>query len=97
MPEVQYSKRAESDLDKIATFTRKRWGQRQADVYFNGLAEIFEKLAQRPSMGRTYSNRYHEWHRFEHLSHVILYLPLPSGVRIQRVMHYRRKIQGADG
>lgn len=64
MAEVQYSKLAVSDLDKISSFTRERWGQTQAEVYFNGLVDIFEKLAQRPSMGRTYSERYPKWHRF---------------------------------
>ncbi len=55
--DVEYSRQALSDLDKIATFTRKRWGQNQAEAYFNGLVDIFEKLAQHPSMGRTYSKR----------------------------------------
>jgi toxin ParE1/3/4 len=96
MPELQYSQQSEVDLDRIATFTRKRWGQSQADAYFNGLAEIFEKLAQSPSMGRTYSRRFSKWRRFEHQSHVILHQPIPSGIRIQRVMHNRRKIQGAN-
>ena len=96
MPEVQYSSQAETDLDDIATFTRQQWGQSQADSYFSSLVDTFETLARSPLIGRSYSDRYRNWRRFEHQSHVILYLPIPSGIRIQRLMHNRRKLQGAD-
>ena len=96
MPEVQYSAQAEADLDDIATFTRQKWGQSQADAYFNSLVDTFGTLAHSPLIGRPYSDSHPNWRRFEHQSHVILYLPIPSGIRIQRVIHHRRKLQSAD-
>ena len=58
MPAVQYSSRAEADLDDIATVTREKWGHRQADAYFSSLVDTFETLARSPLIGRSYSDRY---------------------------------------
>lgn len=90
-PEVQYTSQAEADLDDIASFTRQKWGQSHAKFYFSFLVETFATLAETPLTGTPYSDAHPNWHRLEHQSHVILYVPTDSGVRIQRVLHNRRK------
>jgi toxin ParE1/3/4 len=90
-PEVQYSAQAEADLDDIASFTRQKWGEIHAKFYFSFLVETFANLADDPLTGTSYSNTHPDWHRLEHQSHVILYVPTQTGVRIQRVLHNRRK------
>ena len=96
MPLVLYSQKAETNLESIVDFTRDRWGQEQAEAYLNGLVDTFYLLAKRPAMGRVYSTRQPTWRRFEHVSHVILYQPIPEGIRIQRVIHKRQLLERAS-
>jgi toxin ParE1/3/4 len=90
-PEIQFTVKAEADLDDIASFTRQKWGQTHANFYFSFLTETFATLADTPLTGAPYTDAHPDWHRLEHQSHVILYVPTEAGVRIQRVLHNRRK------
>lgn len=93
MPTIQYSRRAEQDISDILAYTKERWGEAQAQTYFQELAETFVLLARYRQMGRSFSAGHPEWRRFEHASHIILYHEGPSGIRIQRVIHKRQLVE----
>lgn len=92
MPTFEYSRQAERELADILAYTKQQWGQAQAEIYFQELADTFVLLARYPAMGRPFSAVRPTWRRFEHASHVILYNPLADGVRIQRILHRRQLV-----
>jgi toxin ParE1/3/4 len=92
MPRFKYSKVARLELLDITEYTRKQWGDAQARSYLDSLEATFDLLAQYPLMGRVFSSRFRQWRRFEHASHVILYQPIPSGIRIIRLLHKRQTV-----
>jgi toxin ParE1/3/4 len=92
VPTFRYSRRAERELADILVYTRERWGKAQADIYFQELADTFNLLVRYQEMGRRFSAMHPTWRRFEHASHIILYQPIPSGIRIIRLLHKRQTV-----
>lgn len=93
MPNVRYSRPAERDLADILSYTKQQWGQAQADSYFQKLADTFNLLARHQNVGRPLSPARPTWRRFEEASHVLLYRPIPDGIRIERIIHKRQLIE----
>lgn len=89
MSVVRFSKRAEADLDEIASFTYQTWGEAQITKYLNALENFCALLARNPKIGRSYSNAHPTWRRMEHTSHVVLYRQISGGIFVQRVLHKR--------
>lgn len=46
---------AEADLEEIARYTLRTWGERQAERYAAALDECFEKIAAGRAISRTFS------------------------------------------
>jgi toxin ParE1/3/4 len=84
---ARFSKRADSDIEDIATFTIERWGSEQARAYVFDLRKMCRDLAALPDMGRSASKSRLMWRRFEHRSHVILYAITTDGITVQRILH----------
>jgi len=87
MPQVDVSVDAEEDIDGIAAFTAKTWGQRQTDEYLAKLEDSFKLLAQNPSIGRLCESIRPGLLRFEVGKHVVFYIREPEGILIVRVLH----------
>lgn len=52
MPRIHKQARAESDLIEIWLYTYDRWGEAQADRYFDELDEGIRQLGRIPELGR---------------------------------------------
>lgn len=65
---------ADADLEEIASYTLRRWGEQQVDVYMGLLEKRFEEIAAREVTPRQFSRRFPEVlvSRCEH--HFIFYL-----------------------
>jgi toxin ParE1/3/4 len=88
MPNVRYSKKANTDLEDIAAFTFEKWGNDQAERYVDDLYGVCRLIAQQPEMGRSCGAGHPKLRRIEHESHVILYSTTSSsGIIVQRIMH----------
>ena len=89
-PQPLYSltRRAAADLKDIYRYTRRRWGQAQAEQYAHQLQQCLTMLATRPHAGRQRAELQPPGlHSFVQGSHVIFYQPQPYGVLIVRVLH----------
>lgn len=93
MAVIRYTARALDDLDEIAEYTLKHWGERQTERYLDSLKSVFVLLSSRPHMGRSLESSRSGWLRWEHESHIILYRIIRDGIRVQRIVHQRRAIE----
>ena len=79
---------AEADLREIARYTRRQWGEQQAQRYASLLETCFQGIAQNSVLSHTFSERYPQIRvtRCEH--HYIFYLSHEGmRLRIIAVLH----------
>ncbi|ETX06588.1 MAG: hypothetical protein ETSY2_16230 [Candidatus Entotheonella gemina] len=81
------SREAQADVEAIYRHSYDQFGERQGDLYYEGLVERFEWLDDHPLFGRSASELAPGLRRSEYQSHVVFYLPEASGVLIVRVLH----------
>jgi toxin ParE1/3/4 len=81
------SKDADADLQNIYWYTYERWGEKQAELYINGLFLTFGTLAQFPEMGRTRVELNTKIRSLAHKRHVIYYITMDGQIGISRVLH----------
>ena len=87
MPGYRLSKRAAEDLDEVLAFTIERWSAVQAEEYLRSLEVLFDTLVLQPRIGRIAATVRPDLRRLEHMSHVIFYRELTTGIRIERILH----------
>jgi plasmid stabilization system protein ParE len=85
LPEVKFSRLAESDLQSIDEYTSSNWNADQADLYLNQIKAFCLKLARTPAMGRPVSQR-SGLRRIEYKAHVIFYRGLQHDILISRIL-----------
>lgn len=73
MKQLTYSQRAEKDLEEIAKYTVRKWGESQADRYVEELEAACQRLVDQPFLGRFLDPSGSEIRRLEQGSHVIFY------------------------
>lgn len=64
---------AAQDLQDIYRQGLERFGQTQADSYFNELFNIFDLLAKNPYMGTIFDIEAIPYHRYAHKAHILIY------------------------
>lgn len=79
--------RAESDLNRIADYTRNRWGRPQMVTYLTALVDRFTWLAEHPKIGRARPELLAEIRSFREGSHIIFYRESETGIEIIGVPH----------
>jgi toxin ParE1/3/4 len=84
---LRYSRLAESDLDGIAAYTIREWGEAQAGRYLSELEDCCERLADGPGMGRSCDAVRMQLRRMEQGSHVVFYNTDKSGIVVERILH----------
>ena len=89
MDKFTLTRNAEADLDGIADYTLRRWGEKQCSLYIDGLEACFQRLAAEPGAGRACDQIRPGLMREEQGRHVVFYVPRPYGVRVVRVLHER--------
>jgi toxin ParE1/3/4 len=80
---------AARDIDRIARYSRRRWGIAVAQRYLKGLDQGMELIQLLPSIGSNYSEAIHGVRRYRFRSHTIYYVVLSDSVRIVRILHAR--------
>ncbi len=93
MARYELTRHADRDLDDIYAHSSDSFGARKADEYLLSLRDCFLLLAERPGMARGVDQIRRGYFRFEHASHVIFFIRIPSGIRIMRVLHQRMDIK----
>ena len=83
------SPRAQGDLDEIWTYTTKRWGVDQAEIYIREIGKHIEAVAARPAMGRACPEIRDGYHRYRAASHVLFYRLIDDGIDVVRILHER--------
>ena len=87
---VHYTRRAEADLEAIAAYTSRTWGNEQCAFYLNLLQEVCETfLNAYPNLSRPVTG-YDElltW-RVEH--HVVYFKYVADGIEVVRILHERQ-------
>jgi len=84
---------AESDLEKIYTFTFHRWGLQQAEQYLDELDEGMKLLARQPSLGKPYLFSTTPYKMLHINRHIIFYRIEGSLCVIVRILHDSMEIK----
>jgi toxin ParE1/3/4 len=95
MAEIEFSKEASSDVDDIAAFSVKRFGERVAESYLTGLELIFASIAEFPEMSAIYPRLRPAVRCRVYRSHRIFYRVVYSRVLIVRILHHARDVNRA--
>jgi toxin ParE1/3/4 len=90
MPRIRKSARAESDLIEIWLYTYERWGQAQAERYFDELGKGIKQLGVNPELGQRCDSIRKGYRSLRVNRHVVYYTATPSVIHIIRVLHERR-------
>jgi len=84
---IRFSRRAEADLLRIASYTRRIRGENQTLRYLEDLEECCYMLANNPASGRLCEYIRPGLRRMEHGRHVIFYRNSSRGILILRILH----------
>ena len=89
MARYRLSRLAARDLAEIADYTINTFGIAQARQYRDGLHDCFQKLANKPELGRDASELAPRLKRYAYQSHMIFYTVQDKSITIIRVLHQR--------
>ena len=82
--------RAKQDLKKIWLYTYKKWGEAQADQYFDELDNGLKTLCHNPNIGKNRDAIRAGYCSFQINRHAVFYKVTASTIQIIRVLHVRR-------
>ena len=86
MSEYRLSDEAEHDVAEMYRRGFWKFGEHQADKFYNQLFDSLELLASFPETGRSADDIYPELRRIEFNPYVIFYVPRDYGVYVLRLM-----------
>lgn len=89
MAAYHFSRRAESDLLSIGTYTLEIWKEAQLLRYMEKLENCCQTLAENPILGRPCNHIRPGLRRITEGKHVIFYRQEPGGILISRILHER--------
>lgn len=87
MAKYTLSRKAEADLTAIADFTLETFGIEQTRLYYNGLVNAFNRIADHPEIGTSFAHIKPNTRRWIHGSHVIYYRTDAASIFIRRILH----------
>ena len=98
MAKLRFSRCAGADLENIAIYTLRTWGEAQTDRYICKLEHCCHLLAGSPGLGRPCDEIRPGLRRMEHGRHVVFYREEGGGVLVCRILHQRMlpEIQAID-
>ena len=89
MASFRFSRRSLADLDSIAEYTVRTWGEVQAVRYVGQLEQAIKRLVDIPVLGRRCEHVRPGLWRIEQGSHVVFFRRAGDDVVICRILHYR--------
>lgn len=88
MAKLRFSNKAVDDLTQIWNYTRNKWSERQADMYYNMLIENSKEIASNPGLGKKYSDIMNNLFGFKAGRHIIFYrVNEENETEILRIVH----------
>jgi toxin ParE1/3/4 len=90
---LTFSELAIADQDDISAYTFGKWGQEQLEDYMGGLIDLFDLIADKPTIGRLIPKLPKRFRRVPYGSHFVFYTAHLDAVRIERVLHQRMDYQ----
>ena len=92
MKKTRLSRRAESDLVTILSYSLRHFGQQQADAYILDLRNAIRRIGEYPS-GAPMHVPDMGIRRKTHRMHLIFYIDFPDHIEIVRILDARRKVR----
>lgn len=90
MPNYTLTNRAVEDLSEIWLYTSETWSERQADKYYLLLIDSMKEVANRPEIGREYSEIINGLRGVKVGRHIIFYLSSSKNeIQVIRILHDR--------
>ena len=89
MAGFRFTRRAEADLQEIAGYTHRTWGEVQCGRYLDALEECCQRLADSPELGRACDPIRPGYLRAEQGRHVIFFRKAGDGILVVRILHAR--------
>ena len=89
---LAFTKEARRDLREIVDYTEQKWGEKQAEKYFNQVMEKCRDLAAETISGRKRHELKGAPFSYSVQSHIIFYQKTKKSIRILRILHGARDI-----
>lgn len=89
MYKLHQQARAKQDLKDIWRYTYDKWGEAQADQYFEELENGLKTLVRNPGIGKNRESMREGYRSFQINRHVVFYKVAASTIQIVRVLHVR--------
>jgi toxin ParE1/3/4 len=86
---VDLSPEAQDDLTSILSYTRRRWGERQRDIYAAAIEVALGTIGDHPQIGRVRSDLGENLRAYRVEHHLIFYRIEPTVIRVERILHER--------
>ena len=87
---------AEKDMESIAEYTLKEWGEKQNHIYLDEMESRFHLLANQPGLGRKCDRLGSGLLRSEVGRHVAFFRQADGGIVIIRILHQSMLPDGFD-
>ncbi len=87
MVKIVKSPHAESDLENIWLYSFEKWGEKQADHYYDALLNGINHLAENPLLGKSRDQIRQGYRSLQINRHVIYYRIQADIIDIVRVLH----------
>lgn len=82
--------KARADIKSVATYTQRKWGKEQRKIYAKQFDDIFQKLAEKPQLGKECDFILPGYLKFPAMSHIIFYrITSEASIEIVRILHKR--------
>jgi toxin ParE1/3/4 len=86
---------AVTDLLEIVRYTKKKWGQEQAQRYREELDLALQQLSLTPDLGRRREALASGLRSYPVARHIAFYLPRKSTILVVRILHPRMNVDAA--
>ena len=94
---VRVTPRALADLDAIAGWSLRQWGEDRTEIYLRDLSDRFGWLAANPQLGRDRAEVGAGYRSFPQGRHVVFYVAFPEGIAIIGVPHQAMDVNSHFG
>ena len=93
MRELRIRRQARHDLVSIRHYTLARYGGEPADAYLRGLADLFDKLAEKPGIGVAEAELGQDLRSHVYRKHRVYYRVTSAMVEILAVFHHAQIVR----
>jgi toxin ParE1/3/4 len=96
MKSYKLTEMAGQDIQNLANYTKKEWGEEQADKYTREVFNALDKIAEIPEIGLIANYAVSNFRKMPIGKHLIFYTIFKKQVVIVRILHHSRDIQKVD-